>query len=37
MRDIQDIVRTVLTDMWRYRWHGLLMAMLVALVGAGVV
>ncbi len=37
MRDIQDIIRTVLVDMWRYRWHGLLMAMLVAVVGAGVV
>jgi polysaccharide chain length determinant protein (PEP-CTERM system associated) len=37
MHDIQRLVRTVLADMWRYRWQGLLVATLVALIGTSLV
>lgn len=34
MHDIQIMVRTVLADMWRYRWHGLITALIVAIAGS---
>jgi polysaccharide chain length determinant protein (PEP-CTERM system associated) len=37
MHDIAARIRTILSDMWRYRWQGLAVATLVALAGAAYV
>lgn len=37
MHDIQVLIRTVLADMWRYRWHGLITSLIVAIAGTAFV